>query len=217
MIFITGGRGYIGSNLMAYFKDVESYDIVDGLDILDKETLRSHMKGAKYVYHCAAIGGVKACDEDKVKASRLNIDGTTIVVELAEKLNVRPILFSSRAALCPKTYYGLTKRVVENCFKERAVILRLSNVFGGLNYNKKRGNVINRFAYDDPIVVYGGEQKRDFVHMDEVIAACMRAQELPYDVHDVCSREEIRIRKLAEIIQIIRHVPIVYEPPRPWE
>lgn len=214
-VLITGDKGYIGSNLKRFLRkkgfEVKGYDIKDGKDILDTKKFVLKMKSCHFIYHCAAIVGVQACQANREQAYKVNVIGTRNVVALAFKLGVTPILFSS-FAVYGKSYYGELKRQNEK-FATKAVILRLSNVFGGEEYQFK-DLVLNHFARDSPIRVYGGNQKRDFVHISMVLEKCLEAQTFPYGIYDVCSGEETTIRKLALMFSTIRNVPIKYLPMR---
>jgi len=211
-VLVTGDKGFIGFNLVDFLKEkefeVQGYDVKDGKDILDLALLRAEMVGSKYVYHCAAISGIQACEENKHHAYEVNVNGTENVVRTAHEMGTKPIIFSSQAVK-GGSFYGRLKKVCE-ALAFKAVVLRLSNVFGGKNYEKKYV-AINRFANDDPIKVFhGGKQKRDFIHINAVLEKCLEAQTLPFGVYDVCSGNEIEIGTLALIFSTVRKVPVKY-------
>lgn len=214
---VTGSSGYIGANLVNYLRDkdfeVVEYDIKDRMDILDLDCLTKEMAGCNYVYNCAAISGVKACEKDRQLALKVNIFGAFNVVTTANTFGAKPILFSSQA-IYGDSYYGLLKRTIETLFENIAVILRLSNVFGGFGFIKKKNTVVKRFCVDNPIKVYGGEQTRDFIYIDNVLSICLAAQEFSSGIHDVKSGYEIPIKTLALLFQTGRKVPIKWLPAR---
>jgi UDP-glucose 4-epimerase len=126
MIFITGGTGFIGSNLANYFisKDYEvtvfdnlsagrienitanlsrsNFNFIRG-DVRDKEFVNSSMKGAEEVYHLAADPSVKDSAADPEGSFRINVDGTFNVLEAARKNDVKKVVFTSSS-----TVYGET-------------------------------------------------------------------------------------------------------------
>jgi UDP-glucose 4-epimerase len=127
MILITGGAGFIGSNLTNYFIS-KGYDVtvfdnfssgkVENLasninrrnfnlirgDIRDKEFINSSMKGVEEVYHLAADPSVKDSATNPEGSFRINVDGTFNVLEAARKNDVKKIAFTSSS-----TVYGETK------------------------------------------------------------------------------------------------------------
>jgi UDP-glucose 4-epimerase len=127
MILITGGSGFIGSNLAGYFVS-KGYDVTvfDNLssgkvenitsninrsnfnlirgDVRDKEFINSSMKGVEEVYHLAADPSVKDSATNPEGSFRINVDGTFNVLEAARKNDVKKIVFTSSS-----TVYGETK------------------------------------------------------------------------------------------------------------
>jgi UDP-glucose 4-epimerase len=127
MILITGGAGFIGSNLANYFVS-KGYDVsvfdnlssgrIENLtanlnrrnfnfikgDVRDKEFIDSSMKGAEEVYHLAADPSVKDSATNPEGSFRINVDGTFNVLDAARKNDVKKIVFTSSS-----TVYGETK------------------------------------------------------------------------------------------------------------
>jgi len=127
MILITGGAGFIGSNLANFLvskgNEVIVFDnIVSGKlenlkqslkrknfkfikgDVRDKELISSSMKGVEEVYHLAADPSVKDSATNPEGSFSINVDGTFQVLEAARKNDVKKIVFTSSS-----TVYGETK------------------------------------------------------------------------------------------------------------
>ncbi|MFJ8045692.1 NAD-dependent epimerase/dehydratase family protein [Kitasatospora sp. NPDC096147] len=109
-VVVTGGCGFIGSHvadrLLAAGHRVLVVDTVaDGLpagagyapvDILDPDGLAAAFEGSEAVFHLAAMADVGRIEADPVRSVRLNVEGTTSVLEAARRSGVgRTVLAST--------------------------------------------------------------------------------------------------------------------------
>jgi UDP-glucose 4-epimerase len=116
-ILITGGAGFIGSNVAEHFHQSATVRVFDnlrtgnrqnlaGLDveficgsILDRRILSEAMEGIDYVFHLAAMVSVPESLQQPRECVELNVTGFLNVLEAAEAAGVRKLCFSSSAAV----------------------------------------------------------------------------------------------------------------------
>ena len=195
-ILITGGGGYIGTNLHQYLTsewfsydvDICDYEEVHSGDLPLAEYLRSE-DVEKYdgIVHLAALSGIIPCQENPEKAVRRNLLTSMNVFMEAAKFRIPCIFTSSQAAKNPTTSsYALQKRMcelmAEDLNKKGACItvFRMTNVYGGEQYLERKNTVMKKFIDSyfkrEPLKIDGdGTQKRDFLHVDDVCIFIERA------------------------------------------
>jgi UDP-glucose 4-epimerase len=114
---ITGGAGFIGSNLAAALAGENEVVVIDdlstgkvanlaGLDLLlirgsvtDSELLRKTFAGADCVFHQAAIASVKKSVEDPLRTNLVGIEGSLKVLIAARDAGVSRVILASSAAV----------------------------------------------------------------------------------------------------------------------
>jgi len=182
-VLITGGKGYIATNIIA--------NAPFRVGICDYETFlppahklkREHLIEYDAVVHLAALSGIFACEESPEEACVDNILAAGNVFNLATELRIPVVFTSSQAAKDPNSStYANMKWVCENLAKYfnnncgNIYVVRLANVYGGYEYLTKKQTCvkqfITQFKQDKPLEVHGdGNQKRDFVHVFDVVEA----------------------------------------------
>jgi UDP-glucose 4-epimerase len=119
---VTGGAGFIGSNLAATLalagERVRAYDnlftghwaLLDRLlggradveritaDIRDGEALARAMEGVEVVFHEAADGSVPRSVADPLACDSINVHGTVAVLEAARRAGVKRLIFAASSA-----------------------------------------------------------------------------------------------------------------------
>ena len=201
-VLVTGSEGLIGKELSKKLEEkkinVVGYDIKNGQDILDQESLEKIICDIDGVIHLAAISRVVAGYKDPYAAVVTNVIGTTNILDLIRRKNPScwMIFGSSREVYgesqCivkesdpqkPVNVYGASKSAGEylslcygNNYNLRTFVVRFSNVFGGLNDHPDR--VIPRFfnqaLANEDITVYGGNQIFDFVHLSDAVEGLIK-------------------------------------------
>jgi nucleoside-diphosphate-sugar epimerase len=122
---VTGGAGFIGSNLVRALlergDDVRVLDNfstgnranLEGLDVeIVEGELRSYervhnaVRGTEVVYHLGALGSVPRSVQDPLTSSAVNIEGTLNVLLAARDEGIRRVVYSSSTSV-----YGSTRQL----------------------------------------------------------------------------------------------------------
>lgn len=113
---VTGGAGFIGSNLVEYllgrgfkvrvFDDLSTgklenisdfmsdVEFVEG-DISERETVKEVVEGIDYVFHQAALPSVPRSIEDPHTTNRVNVEGTLNLLLAARDAGVKRFIYAS--------------------------------------------------------------------------------------------------------------------------
>lgn len=138
-ILVTGGTGTIGRHLIQrlllenpkvirvfsrdehkqyemgidFKSDSENLRFLIG-DVRDQQRLNRAMEDIDYVFHCAAMKHVPACEYNPFEAVQTNVIGTQNVIQAAIENKVKKVLFiSTDKAISPTNTYGATKLTAE--------------------------------------------------------------------------------------------------------
>jgi len=223
-ILVTGGAGFIGSHIAdELIAGKHSVRILDDLstgsllniehlegriefvngDVSKKDDVEKAMDGIDGVFHEAAFVSVAESFKFPAKTWDVNIKGTKLLLNTAEKLKVKRFVFASSAAVygnspklpksekmsgAPTSPYGNSKSMAEiatiesfNKFKLKSVALRYFNVYGPRQsptseYSGVITKFISKMVRGERPVIYGdGRQTRDFIYVDDVVNANMLA------------------------------------------
>ena len=120
-IVITGGAGFIGSNLAYKLASENQIIVIDDLstgyqiniqDLIDKnqiefltisithlDELMNIFKDVDYVFHQGAIPSVPRSIKDPITSNHANIDGTLNVLVAAKENNVKKVIFASSSSV----------------------------------------------------------------------------------------------------------------------
>ena len=238
MLLVTGGAGFIGSNVVAALNEAGRSDIVvnDVLggdskwrnlgkrqvaDVVAPPDLLRWLDHRKLdgVIHMGAISDTTATDADLVMEN--NFRFSTKLLDWCTEARV-PFIYASSAAtfgdgsagfgddwsssalkrLKPMNLYGWSKHLFDQLLVERAekkqklppqwAGLKFFNVFGPNEYHKgemmslvakrfddvKNGRAVRLFRSHRPDVA-DGEQKRDFIYVDDAVAVVRWLMQTP--------------------------------------
>lgn len=208
-ILVTGGAGFIGSNLVKRLVK-EGHDVIS-LDNYETGNEQNHIEGCKYIdadietieyingetikalnpkggynicFHLAAQSRVQPSFDDPTETFRVNVKGTESVLEWARHNKVKVVYAGSSSkhhdpSDSPYAQYKFLGEEVCKLYKKTydvdVEICRFYNAYGPYeSLDLKNGNVIGiwreQIQQNLPITIVGdGEQKRDFIHVDDIV------------------------------------------------
>ena len=181
-------------------------NIPPGVRFVQAEIVTSELDGLfaeerfELVVHAAGQTSVARSVADPEDDRRINVEGSARLGRLAREYAVRRfVFFSSGGAIygetptaadeatppAPLSPYGQHKLEAEQALEAlglRPAIVRPSNVYGPRQCEDLEGGVVsiflNRALRGDSIELHGdGTQVRDFVHVDDVVAAVLALAE----------------------------------------
>jgi len=125
---VTGGAGFIGSNLVEGLVELGDVTIIDDLSsgnldnlehllkrdavglerlsVTDLEGMKPHFKDVDCVFHLAAVSNISSSVADPLRTNEVNVKGTLNVLLAARDSGVRKVVFTSSASV-----YGDTEEV----------------------------------------------------------------------------------------------------------
>lgn len=197
------------------------------------------------VFHEAAQTMVPASMENPKMDCDVNLLGLVNILEASRKHKVEHFLMPSSAAVYgdldtlpltedmigkPTSFYGLTKltgegylRIYEQAFGLKTVCFRYSNVYGPRQGDGGEGGVISIFTRfineGQGLTIFGdGEQTRDFIYVDDVVEANIKAMNHPEltGVYNISTNTSTSVNKLVSYFKSIsnKDLPVYYEAER---
>lgn len=189
------------------------------------------VRGVSKVVHLGAIVGDPACSLDEELTIEVNLMATKMIAEICKGHGVERFIFAStcsvygasdelldeRSKLSPVSLYARSKIACEKVLLSMAdenfnpVILRFSTIFG-LSGRTRFDLVVNlltaKAKFEGKITLYGGEQWRPFLHVDDAALSVKTALSAPINqvrsqVFNVGSNQEnYTLSQTAELIKL---------------
>jgi len=245
-VLVTGGAGFIGSNLVEELvRSGEEVIVLDDFSTGSAENLKAVQKKVRVIQaSCQRILELKLPEVKKIfhlgipSSSPMYRDNPLLVGEAVigfmnvfelAKRNCARVVYASTSSLyrgCPMPhredtmsepfdYYTEARiamerlaRVYHELYGVSSVGMRFFSVYGPHERAKgKYANNVSQFLWsmleDRPPEIYGdGEQTRDFVHVSDVVKACLKAvdSELGCEVINVGTGKQTSFNRVVELL-----------------
>lgn len=180
-ILVTGGAGFIGSNLVKRLNnDGHDVVVVDNLlrgnkidkqtfeeinfikgDVRDYDTILKASKGCDYIFHFAAVLGVDIVADNPVDTMDVEVIGTRNVVMAAEENNITRILYASTSGIYGHSAIesALTEEVLVDPRTSYAMAKRYNELYLASHHEERGLNAISLRFFN----VYGHNQDNRMV------------------------------------------------------
>ncbi|MDQ3033763.1 MAG: NAD-dependent epimerase/dehydratase family protein [Myxococcota bacterium] len=180
-------------------------------DVRDAAVLADALDGVREVFHLAAVVSVRASVDGFVRDAEVNLLGTLRLLEAMRGRGIEKATLASSMAVysdgavgglmredhptSPASPYGAAKLAAEHYWhlvcpqlEVQGTVLRYFNTYGPGQTPTPYVGVITHFAEriargEPPLIFGDGEQRRDFVHVEDIVAATTAVLD-----HDVAGR-----------------------------
>lgn len=168
-VLITGGAGFIGTNLRKLYPDADVLDRANGEDICDILPDKDYT----HIFHLAAKHHIPTCEKEVEETVKVNCWGTLNLLKTYP--NARILIAGSSSANEVKSVYGATKAFMDTIqpLHKNCLVVKFYNVFGEhqlLEGGAVTPKLINSYLRKEPLVINGdGTQARDFTYVGDVV------------------------------------------------
>lgn len=261
-IYVTGGAGYVGANLIPkllqqgyrvkvldlytygedVFDDIEDKSNLTEIkgDICDEGLLQKTIPGSEAVIHLACISNDPTFELNPELSRRVNFDSFEPLVKISKESGVKRFIYASTCSvygvseaenvtedhpLLPITDYNKYKGLCEPILAKyqsrgfTTVTIRPATVCG---YSPRQRfdltvNILTNHAYNkNKITVFGGEQERPNIHIDDITDLYVLLLALPDEkIAGRIYNAGYQNKKISEIARIVRDVFKEEFPQRP--
>ncbi|UCF09025.1 MAG: NAD-dependent epimerase/dehydratase family protein [Thermoplasmata archaeon] len=194
-------------------------------DIFDSKHVSEILKDCDCVIHMVGLPNARKAQKRPQLSYDLNVRSTQAILEAMRETEVGKFILPSSAAIYgrtekspvieetppnPANTYAYHKWIAEEIcrcyalnYDIESTILRLFNVYG-----KEGTGIINilveRASNDEPVVLFGEDQLRDFIHIADIAGAFSKVIEC-----QKCANQTINIgtgvgRSIKDIVELVR-------------
>lgn len=226
---VTGASGFIGSHLLSALKragkSVIPFQRKNQTGTFEVAALKNFVQDKDLIYH---LGGVNRASDLEIISGNL-ISALNLAQAVKEAKKPERLVFVSSAQVydpfsrspikesCsgkPSTIYGIAKKAAEDIIllsRLDCVILRFTNVYGPgclPYYNSVIATLCDRAVQGQTLTLNGdGRQGRDFVYINDAVAALLAVEKGPPGIFNVSSGAVESLHTIAH--EIKREIPEV--------
>lgn len=220
-------------------------------DDVRNATIFDHIKGVDVVYHFAAIAPLPVSQVDPGRGFSVNMAGWANVLEACRRAKTPKVILASTSAVYenssltpfkehydinPHMTYSLTKKHAEELanayiklYNMDITILRFFNVYGPHHDFRRKSPPLIAYLIkcmmlnEVPILHSDGEQRRDYVYVDDVCLMCEMVLTHPYSkgqTFNVASNTVVSVTEIYhEIAELFKSniQPIFRDPSLLWD
>lgn len=227
-VLVFGGSGFLGSHVADSLSDegysVEIFDLkmskylksnqkmIIG-DILNLDQVKKAVKGAKYVYHFAAIADIKEAQENPIEAVKVNVLSTTYILDACREYEVERFIYGSTIYVYSEhgSFYRSTKQASELIIENYQKIYNLN--YTVLRYGSLYGPRANHFNFINRIIIQAikekkivregnGQELREYIHIKDAARASIEILSKNYKNTNIMitGTKSMRIHDVLEMI-----------------
>lgn len=221
---------WFGKDCLKQIENHPNLELMEG-DIRDSATLEKACKGIDSVIHLAAISNDPSCDLDPDFTKEVNLDAVIQLVKIAKANKIQRFINASSSSvygikeeenvtedlpLDPITYYAKYKAETEKIIKHASsddfvtVSVRPATVCG---YSPRMRldlsvNIMTNLAMNNGLMtVFGGEQKRPNIHIQDVTDLYILLLETdPVKINGDVFNANCMNMKMIDIAETVRRV-----------
>ncbi len=245
-ILVTGGAGFIGSNLVDKLIELGNKVVVwDNLSTGKRDNV--HPKAIlingdigngdcpigpfDIIFHLAACARIQPSFKYPVQYHHSNVTGTSRILELATIWKCK-VIYAGTSSLFHDPYanpYTFTKwlgeeycKLYNKVFGVPVAITRFFNVYGHRavregEYATAIGNFEQQTFNKETLTIYGtGEKRRDFTHVNDIVKGLILASEGEWN-GEIFSFGRGRNYSINEVVAMFKPINVKYLPDRPGE
>lgn len=207
---------------------------INRISICDRNALINLFKQQQfdYIYHIAAITPLPDCQINPGRAIEVNVAGTVNVLEAARLFGIKKVVFASTSAVYENTHefpsaeifvlpptliYSASKYAAEQMCRSYSevygmdiTILRFANVYGPhVDCLRTQPPVVGYLIRElffgrQPELHSTGEQKRDFIYVDDLVSLSLKIiEKTGSDTVNVSSNETHSINEMFLLLREI--------------
>ena len=193
-----------GEDTVDGFSDDPNFELIKG-DYRQIEHLVGAFSGVETVIHLGGIVGDPACAVDERLTVEVNLTSTKVIAQIAKAHGIRRFLFASSCSVYgqsdevldensrknPVSLYAKSKIASEKVLREMSdenfapVLMRFGTIYG-ISKRTRFDLVVNLLSakalQEKRITVFGGDQWRPFVHVEDVSRAILKMVVAPVQV-----------------------------------